>query len=184
MNKVLYDTEYLQLKSTISKDGSPWVYAHRPNASNVVVILPVCNDEILFLIEERPPLISEGRGQYCIGLPAGLVGDERRGESIENAIKAELLEEAGLIADDIQIKVKKAANSAGCVSETCVIAIAYGKDKAAISEPIDDGGVIVDRTWIKKENVLEWLTEKDKDGYAISSSTLGALFYLYTEEEK
>lgn len=182
MNEVLCDTKYLQLKSTDSKSGSKWVYAHRPNASNVVVILPVCKDEILFLIEERPPLIAEDKGQYCIGLPAGLVGDERKGESIEDAITAELQEEAGLTADRIEIKVKKAASSSGCVSETCVIAIAYIENKMIISKPVDDDGVIVERTWIKKENVLKWLTEKDKAGFVISSSTLGALFYLFAEE--
>ena len=181
MNKVLYDTKYLQLKSTESKCGNQWVYAHRPNASNVVVILPVFNDEILFLIEERPPLQAENRGKYCIGLPAGLVGDERKGETIEDAIKAELREEAGLSAEKIEIKVHKSAGSSGCISETCVIAIAYIKNKTIISEPVDDDGVIVDRIWIKKNKVLDWLTQKDKESYVISSHTLGALFYLFAE---
>lgn len=92
MNKILYDTKYLQLKSTKSKSGHDWVYAHRPNAKDVVVILPIINDEkVLFLKEERPPLQAENIAKYCIGLPAGLVGDERIGESIEDAIKAELI---------------------------------------------------------------------------------------------
>lgn len=181
MNEVLYDTEYLQLKSTDWNNGKRWVYAHRPNASDVVVILPVFRDEILFLTESRPPLIAEGRGKYCIGLPAGLVGDERKGETIEAAIRAELLEEAGIAADRIEIKCRKAAGSSGCISETCVIAIAYISSKNTVAEPVSDGGVIVDRTWVKKENVLEWLNNKDSEGYVISSSTLGALFYLYAE---
>ena len=42
---ILYDTKYLQLKSTPSKTGKEWVYAHRPNASDVVVILPVINNK-------------------------------------------------------------------------------------------------------------------------------------------
>jgi len=184
MNKVLYKTEYLELKSTEKKNGGDWVYAHRPNAQNVVVVLPICNDEILFLIEERPPLTAEGKGKYSIGLPAGLVGDERRGETTEDAINAELLEEAGLTADKIEIKVHKAASSSGCISETCTIAIACIKNKKIVRPPVDDGGIIVDRTWIKKENVLEWLNEKDKEGYVISSHTLGALFYLFAEEKK
>ena len=184
MNKILYETEYLQLKSTAKKDGGDWVYAHRPNVSDVVVVLPVCNDEILFLIEERPPLTAEGKGKYSIGLPAGLVGDERKGETVEDAIKAELLEEAGLAADKIEIKVNKAASSSGCISETCAIAVAYIKNKKIICPPIDDGGIILDRTWIKKENVLEWLNEKNKEGYVISSHTLGALFYLFAEGKR
>ena len=89
-NTVLYDTNFLQLKSTPAKSGNPWVYAHRPNAKDVVVILPHTEDEVLFLIEERPPIQAENRGKYTIGLAAGLVGDERAGESIEDAIKAEM----------------------------------------------------------------------------------------------
>jgi len=181
MNKILCDTKYLQLKSTLNKDGRPWVYAHRPNVSDVVVILPVYKDSVLFLIEERPPLQAESRGKYCIGFPAGLVGDERVGETVEDAIKAELLEEAGLSADKIEIKVHKAAASSGCVSETYVIAIAYITDNKIISEPVSDGGIIVDRIWIKKENIISWLNEKDKDGYVISASIFAGLFYLFAE---
>ena len=183
MNKILYDTEYLQLKSTEKKNGGEWVYAHRPNVSDVVVILPVYEDEVLFLIEERPPLAAENRGKYCIGLPAGLVGDEREGETIRDAIKAELLEEAGIKADKIIINVHKAAGSSGCISETCLLATARITDKSVVSEPVDDGGVIVDRIWIKKKNILEWLREKDNEGYVISSSTLGALFYIFAEDK-
>ena len=92
MSEVLYNTKYLQLKSTPSKSGNNWVYAHRPNVNGVVVILPVKDDEVLFLIEERPPIQAEGIGKYTIAIPAGLVGDERKGESIEEALKTELLE--------------------------------------------------------------------------------------------
>ena len=42
---LLYDTKYLQLKSTKSKSGNDWVYAHRPNAKDVVVILPLINNK-------------------------------------------------------------------------------------------------------------------------------------------
>lgn len=123
---LLYDTKYLQLKSTKSKSGNDWVYAHRPNAKDVVVILPLINNkQVLFLIEERPPLQAEGIAKYSIALPAGLVGDERIGETIEEAINAELMEEAGLKADRLEIKTRKTASSPGCISETVTIAIAY-----------------------------------------------------------
>ena len=57
---------------------------------------------------------------HCMGITRG---------EIEDAIKAELLEETGLIADKIEIKARKVASSAGCVSETCTLAIAHIKDK-------------------------------------------------------
>ena len=181
MNEILYNTKYLQLKKTTAKNGNPWYYAHRPNAEDVVVVLTHTEEEVLFLIEERPPLIAEGKGRYSIGLPAGLVGDERKGESIEDAIKAELLEESGLVAESIKINVKKSAGSSGCISETCVLASAYIKDKNTVKPPVNDGGIIVDRIWVKKRDLAEWLDLKEKEGYVISAHTLGALFYLLLE---
>lgn len=178
MNKVLYNTKYLQLKSTKSKSGNDWVYAHRPNASDVVVILPETDDEVLFLIEERPPLQAEGRGKYSIAVPAGLVGDERGDETIEDAIRAELKEEAGLIADEIEIAARKVASSAGCVSETVTLAIAKIGDKQCTSVPVNDGGVIVDRIWVKKTEIKNWLRQKEKEGCVLTAQTLAVLFYL------
>ena len=176
---ILYDTKFLQLKSTKTKNGRDWFYAHRPNAKDGVVILPVINNKkVLFLIEERPPLIAENKAKYTIGCPAGLVGDERIGESIEDAIKAELLEEAGLIADKIVIKTKVAASSPGCVTEVFHIAVAYINEYKIYSEPISDGGIIIDRVLVDIDNIYNWLREKESEGYAISSQTLGALFYL------
>ena len=178
MNETLYHTKYLDLKTTKTKTGSDWVYAHRPNASDVVIILPTTKDEVLFLIEERPPIQAENKGKYTIGLAAGLVGDERVGESLEAALKAELLEETGLVAERFEIKSKNVASSAGCVSETCAIAIAYIKDKTQRSKPIDDGGVITDRVWVKKCDIKKWLAEKESNGHVLTAQALAALFYL------
>lgn len=180
---ILYDTKYLQLKSTSSKNGKNWYYAHRPNAKDVVVIMPVINNKkVLFIKEERPPLEAEGIAKYCIGFPAGLVGDERIGETIEEAIKAELLEEAGLIADRIEIKAHKCASSAGCVSETITIAIAYIDSYNIVTKPVDDGGIIVDRILINITDIPCWLKEQENLGNAISTSTLAALYYLLEEK--
>lgn len=182
MNEILYHTNYLDLKSTSSKNGKPWVYAHRPNAKDVVVILPMTEDEILFIIEERPPIQAENKGKYTIGLAAGLVGDERKNETIDEAIKAELLEETGLIAETIEIKSNKVASSAGCVSETCTIAIAYIENKSIEKQPIDDGGIIIDRIWVKKRDIYKWLREKEENGYVLTAQALAALFYIFEKE--
>lgn len=181
---ILYNTKYLQLKSTATKSGTDWVYAHRPNTTGVVVILPIIeNSKILFLIEERPPLTAEGISKYSIGFPAGLVGDERQGESTENAIKAELLEEAGLAADEILIEPFKIASSPGCVSECVTIAIAKIKEYNIISEPINDDGIIINRVLVDKNDAYKWLIEQSKKGYAITASALAAMF-MYNEENK
>lgn len=182
MTKQLFHTKYLDLKSTKSKNGDDWFYVHRPNATDVIVILPTTKDEVLFLIEERPPIQTENKGKYTIGLAAGLVGDIRQGETIEDAITSELLEETGLIADKVDIKCKKVASSAGCTSETFVIAIAHIKNKKTICCPINDGNIIVDRIWVKKDTIKKWLKEKEDDGYVLTAQMLSALFYLEQEE--
>lgn len=179
MSEILYHTKYLDLKSTPSKNGKPWVYAHRPNVNGVVIILPVVGDEVLFIIEERPLVKAEGLGQYTIGLAAGLVGDERENETIEDALKAELLEETGLVAEKIEMVASKVASSAGCVSEVCTIAIAYIKDKKTIQEPVDDGGILVDRVWVCKDEIKAWLKQKEEEGYILTAHALAALFYLF-----
>mgnify|MGYP003296514570 CR=1 FL=1 len=45
MNEILYHTKFLDLKTTPSKSGKPWIYAHRPNARDVVIILVKTEDE-------------------------------------------------------------------------------------------------------------------------------------------
>ena len=183
MSDVLCNTEYLQLKSTPSKSGKPWFYAHRPNINDVVVILPYTKEEVLFIIEERPPIQAEGRGKYCIALPAGLVGDERIGETVEDAIKAELREEAGLEASRIDIVAKTVSSSSGCLSETCTLCLAEITNKNLICPPVSDGGVIVDRIWVKRSEIRSWLSEKEQEGYVLTGQTLACLYYLYGLEE-
>ena len=169
----------MQLKSTKSKSGNPWFYAHRPNATNVVIVLPATEEEVLFLVEERPPLQAENKGKFCIGTCAGLVGDVRDNDTIENAAIQELFEEAGLVAENIKIVCNSVASSAGCVSETSTIVIANIKNKNQVRTPVDDGGVIVDRVWVRKDNIFHWLRQKEEEGYVLTSQVLAAPLYLY-----
>lgn len=181
MTKILYDTKFLQLKSTKSPAGKDWVYAHRPNADNVVIIVPIIINEdkkqILFIRELRPPLYAENRGKYNIGLPAGLVGDERKGESTLDAIKAELLEETGLIADKITIVAQNISSSAGCTSETSTIAIATITDPVPVKEPVSDGGILVERMVVSLDKIPEFLKEEQEKGNSISGQTLAGLYF-------
>ena len=180
--KILYDTKYLQLKSTTSPSGGEWVYAHRPNAKNVVIIVPLIvsngRKQVLFLREKRPPMYAENRGEYNIGLVAGLVGDEREGEDILDAAKAELLEESGLVADKITIVAENINSSAGCVSEVFTILVAEISDPTPIQQPVTDGGIIVERILIDVKDIPEFLKSEQKAGNTISGQTLAGLYFI------
>lgn len=184
--KILCSTKYLELKETVAPNGkSAWIYAHRQIATDVVVIVPVLKSEteekILFLKTQRPPLYAENKADINIELPAGLVGDERKGESIEQAIEAELREETGLRADSIKIVSRKIASSAGCTSETSTIALAEITDTTEISKPLSDGGIILERIWINANDIRNWLQEQEKNGCAISAQALCGLFYYFSD---
>lgn len=182
MTKVLYDTKFLQLKSTLSPSGGEWVYAHRPNATNVVIIVPLIITEnkkqVLFLVERRPPMYAENRGEYNIGLAAGLVGDEREGESVLDAIKAELLEETGYVADKIEIVAENISSSAGCTSEVSTIAVATITNPNIQQQPVTDGGILVDRILVDVDKIPEFLRTQQQKGNTVSGQTLAGLYFI------
>lgn len=179
---ILYETKYLTFKSVERGDKAGWVYVTRDNAKNIVAILPVIKkddeDEVLFLITNRPPLEAEGIAKFSVEIPAGLVGDEVENETTLDAMKKELLEETGLVADEIKICVNKVSSSGGLTDETTTIGIATITDSTLKSTPVSDGGVILNRIYVKKSDIRKFLIESEEKGYAISSQTLAALYYL------
>ena len=185
--EILHSEKYLQLKAFVRDSGAKWVYAHRPNAKDIAVIVPVVKKEdgeyILFLITKRPPLVCEGRAKYCLELPAGLVGDINQNEDILEALKRELKEESGYEAQSIKIHSKKISSSAGMTSETSTIATAYIDGSKKYEEPCDnDGGVIYKRKLVKKEDVLNFIKDFEAQGNAIGAQTLSGLFFCFFDK--
>ena len=186
-NKILFDSKYLQLKTTKSPNGEfDWTYAHRPNTksaqSDAVVIIPVLHENkdkyIIFLETRRPPIYAENKAETCIELPAGLIGDVRNNENIIEAAKTELLEETGYIADKIQLIIENSSSSGGCLSETIAYTIADIIDTKQKEIPSSDNGVIVAHHKINIKNINEWIITQAKEKKSISSQTLGALYCL------
>ncbi len=59
------------------------------------------------------------------------------------------------------------------------IALAEVSDKAPAQKPVSDDGVIVDRVWIKKSKIHNWLKEMESKDYVLTGQALASLFYLY-----
>ena len=185
-SEILYgDNKYLNFMEAICPDGKRWAYVKRANSKGVVIIIPLILDlaepSTLFLKTCRPPLIAENISEFNLEFPAGLVGDEDNSETIEEALKKELLEETGMSADKFVIKTSKLSSSAGCVSEIATVAIAYIKNSRIVKNPIDDGGVIKDRILVRISEIKEFLKSWEERGQSIGAQTLGGVFYLLEE---
>ena len=185
---ILYDkNEYLSLVETTCPDGKKWAYAKRNNTKGVVIIVPLIMDlsepSTIFLKTKRPPLVAENIAEYNLEFPAGLVGDEDKNETIEDALKKELLEETGMKADKFVIKNSLLSSSAGCVSEVSTIAIAYINNSKTVKKPVSDGGIIQERIIVNISEVKSFLKTRQNKKWALGAQTLAGLYYLLEELE-
>ncbi|MDD3419585.1 MAG: NUDIX hydrolase [Candidatus Gastranaerophilales bacterium] len=177
-DKILFETKFLQMKQAPSPSGNPWYYSHRPNINGVVVIVPIIDEEILFLETYRPPIAQEGFAQSCIELPAGLVGDMDKQETLIDAAKKELLEETGLRAESLKVCAQNCASSSGATSEIFAIVIAKIKDKTIDYEALtSDGGIIKERHYIPKKDVRAWLKKQQSLSKSVTAQTYAGLFF-------
>ena len=179
---VIFNTEFLQLKQIEYNYGKMWVYAHRPNAKNIVVIIPLLFEKnekyTIFLTTKRPPLTAEGKADFCVEFPAGLVGDENKDETVEKAIYKELEEETGYHADKFSICAPLVSSSSGCTSETSVMVIAEILKNKIYKSPISDGGIIQNIHKININDIDNWVLSMQNKGFAISSQALAGLYFL------
>lgn len=182
MKETLYSTKFLNLMASKRQGKADWVYAHRPNAKNVVIIVPVIHkhdgDYTLFLITKRPPIIEEYGEKCCVEFPAGLVGDENVMETTNEALSKELLEETGYMADKFRVVVENLVSSGGLTSEKSTLALADIYDLEKKIEPVDDGGVIIERVEVRLDKVWEFIEEIQKKDCFMCAQTLAGIYFL------
>ena len=149
-----------------------WEYATRTNASAVVVLVPVTDNEELILVEQfRIPVQS-----MVIELPAGLVGDlEDAGESIITAAHRELEEETGFRAGRLT-HLLTCPSSAGMSDET--ISFFLAEELVKTGSGGGDGNEQIEVHIVPVKQVSEWLAEMMKQGKQVDPKTYSALFWL------
>ena len=112
----VWQGKYLEVR----KDGH-WEYAARVGDIGAAVIVAVdAEDRVILVEQERRPI-----GRRCLELPAGLVGDERAGETLEDAAARELEEETGYRAARLE-RLGEFCSSPGMTSETFTLVRATG----------------------------------------------------------
>ncbi len=106
-----------------------WEFVERKNATGIVAIVAVTNDNNLVLIKQyREPV-----QKFVIEIPAGLVGDTDRNETIETAARRELMEETGYHAKKIE-EIGTFAISPGVSTELLTYVVATDLEKQGEGE--------------------------------------------------
>ncbi len=162
-----YAGRYLSL---MERDG--WEFASRSNASGVVVLVPVTDQEEIVLVEQfRKPV-----GKNVIELPAGLVGDnEDPDESILKAAKRELKEETGYEAAQLDL-LMECPSSAGMSDE--IVSFVLAKELHRVGPGGGDDNEDIQVHTISLDRVDHWLREQHAAGKPMDPKIYAALYWL------
>jgi ADP-ribose pyrophosphatase len=162
-----YQGRYLSL---LERDG--WEFSSRTNASGVVVIVAVTDQNEIVLVEQyRPPV-----GKLVIELPAGLVGDVGDGnESILEAASRELEEETGFSATEVSLLMEM-PSSAGMTDEIISFALASGLRRSGPGGGDDSEDISVHI--IHLQQVDEWLKAQSAAGKLLDPKIFAALYWI------
>ncbi len=156
---IVWQGKYLD----VSVDGT-WEYANRVGHLSAVVIVAIDDGHILLVDEHRVPL-----GRRCLGLPAGLVGDDGAAEEIETAAIRELEEETGYRAERVE-RLGEFASSPGMTSETFDLVRATGLTKVGEGGGIDAEDIRVHR--VPLSEVPAFVAARRADGWAVDVKLL------------
>lgn len=102
-----------------------WEYAARVRTVRAAAILAVHEGNLVLVEQHRVPL-----GRRSLELPAGLIGDEETGETVEAAAIRELEEETGFRAASVTVLGEFAA-SPGMTNETFLLVRAEGLERVS-----------------------------------------------------
>ncbi len=181
---IISHTKFLDFKSAPSPNNSPWYYVKRTNdkqgSDSAVVICPIVKIDgdynFLFLKTVRPPITAENKAKYCLEFPAGLIADIDKDEDILSCAKKELMEEAGLEADKIFLELQNCSTSSGLSSETIGFVTTIIEEAKIINKPVSDGGIIVDRFYVKTSEIYQFLSSLNNSEYSIATATISAIY--------
>lgn len=141
-----------------------WEYVGRVGGVQAAVILAVDEGHVLLVEQYRVPI-----GGYCLELPAGLVGDEAAGESVEQSAARELEEETGYRAARLTA-LGSFYSSPGMVSEWFTLVRAEGLTRVGDGGGTSDENIIVHR--IALDDVAVFVADRRAAGTALDVKLL------------
>lgn len=143
-----------------AKRQGRWEYVSRTGGIRAAVILAIDDEDRAILVDQyRVPL-----GRRCLELPAGLVGDDTVGESVEAAAARELEEETGYRAERIET-IGEFHSSPGMNSEGFTLVRASGLERVGDGGGVDGEGITVHRVALAA--LPDYVAARRAEGWAI-----------------
>ncbi|MCW3834576.1 NUDIX hydrolase [Sphingomonas canadensis] len=147
-------------KWIVAKRQGRWEYVARARGIRAAVIVAVDAEGHLLMVEQyRVPL-----GRRCLELPAGLIGDEHEGDTVELAAIRELEEETGHTAERVEL-LGEYFSSPGMVSESFTLVRAHGVRRVGEGGGVAGEDITVHR--VPLAGVSAFVAEKRAEGVAI-----------------
>lgn len=106
-----------------------WEFVERCGGVHAVAVLAEHDGKVVLVEQPRTPLGE----RMCLELPAGLVGDEDPGTTVEDTAIKELEEETGFTAEQVEV-LGDFYSSPGLVAESFTLVRAHGLSR------VGDGG--------------------------------------------
>lgn len=159
MSDAVWTGQWLEVR----REGT-WEYAERKGRVGAAVIVAIDGDHVLLVEQHRVPV-----GARCLELPAGLVGDENAGESIEEAAARELEEETGYRPAHVE-RLGTFQSSPGMTSEHFELVRATGLTRVGDGGGEGDEDIAIHR--VPLGTVATFVAERRAAGVTVDSKML------------
>jgi ADP-ribose pyrophosphatase len=149
------------------KKRGRWEYVGRVGGIQAAVIIAIDDGHVILVEQYRVPL-----GRPCLELPAGLIGDENEGETVEMSAARELEEETGYRPATCS-PLGTFYASPGMVSECFTLVRAVGLKRVSEGGGTADENITVHR--VPMATIADFIAERRAAGVAIDVKLLTLL---------
>lgn len=141
-----------------------WEYASRANDIRAVVILAEHDGKVILI--DQPRVAPDCR---CLELPAGLVGDDDPGATVESTAIKELEEETGFTAERVE-RLGDFYASPGMLAESFTLVRAQGVRK--VGEGGGDDNEDINVHLVDRADIPNFVEQKRAEGFGIDVKLL------------
>lgn len=165
--RTVYEGKYLRMVVR-----GHWEYVERTHADGmaVIIIAVTPDDDVLFVEQYRVPL-----QRRTIEMPAGLVGDDVAGDTLEDAAQRELIEETGWQAGRVQV-LMTGPTSSGMSSERIAFVRATQLTKVGAGGGVAGEDITVHA--VPRAQAPAWLVARSREGFEVDLKLWAGLWMI------